>query len=127
MVANKSFNPNSKEPLTEIFSQLGHPCAIPVILALGEQSYKHDVKELRQKIGPSTGMSVSKSQLSKCLTNLASIGLVQRADHPTSNPEVSYNLTYIGQEFYRHIIQMRYWAEKANNNNESTDSNVTAC
>jgi len=52
MVANKSFNPNSKEPLTEIFSQLGHPCAVPVILALGEQSYKHGVKELKQKISP---------------------------------------------------------------------------
>jgi len=126
MVANKSFNPNSKEPLTEIFSQLGHPCAVPVILALGERTYNPDVKELKQKIGSSKGMSVSKSELSKCLTNLASIGLVQRADPPTSNHEASYSLTNIGQEFYRHIIQMRYWAEKGNNN-ESANSNVSAC
>ena len=127
MIANKSSNPSKKEPLTEIFSQLGHPCAVPVILALGERTYNPGVKELRQKIGSGKGMSVSKSQLSKCLTSLSSIGLVQRTDHPTSSPDAGYSLTHIGQEFYRHIIQMRYWAEKSNNNAESTTSDVSAC
>jgi len=127
MIANKSSNQTKKEPLTEIFSQLGHPCAVPVILALGERTYNPGVKELRQKIGSGKGTSVSKSQLSKCLTNLASIGLVERNDHPTSGLDAGYSLTHIGQEFYRHIIQMRYWAERGNNNTVSTTSDVSAC
>lgn len=122
MVANTSSTPNTKEPLTEIFFQLGRPCAIPLILALGQQSYNPSIPELRQKIGS----SVSKSEISKCLTNLASLGLVQKTGHAISNPEVGYRLTLIGQEFYRHIIQMRYWAEKGKNFIDHAPYNVSA-
>ena len=122
MVANKSSNPNSKEPLTDILFHLGRPCAVPLILALGQQSYNPSVQELRQKIGS----NVSKSEISKCLTSLVSLGLVQKTGHTISNPESGYRLTLIGQEFYRHIIQMRYWAEKGKNLTDNAAYNVSA-
>jgi DNA-binding HxlR family transcriptional regulator len=121
MVANKSSNPNTKEPLTEIFFNLGRPCAVPLILALGQQSYNPSIPELRQKIGS----TVSKSEISKCLTNLVSLGLVQKTGHAVSNPELGFRLTLIGQEFYRHIIQMRYWAEKSKNFTNHAQYNVS--
>ena len=127
MIANKLSHPNKKEPLTEIFTQLGRTCAVPVILALGERTYNPSVQELRQKIGSNNGLNVSKSEVSKCLTNLTALGLVKRTDHVLSNPDAGYSLTNIGQEFYRHIIQMRYWAEKGNNFSDPTTSNISAC
>ncbi len=127
MTNNNSSYPNKKEPLTEIFSQLGRTCAIPVVLALGERAYNPSVQELRLKIGSNTGMNVSKSEISKCLTNLTTLGLVERTDQAISTPEAGYGLTNIGQEFYRHIIQMRYWAEKRINFTDSTINNVSAC
>jgi DNA-binding HxlR family transcriptional regulator len=122
MVANKSSNPNTKEPLAEIFSHLGRPCAVPLILVLGQQSYNPGVHELRRKIGS----NVSKSEISKCINNLISLGLVQKSGHVVSNPEAGYRLTRVGQEFYRHIIQMRYWAEKGKNFIDHTAYNVSA-
>nr|KXH70589.1 MAG: hypothetical protein AM325_15640 [Candidatus Thorarchaeota archaeon SMTZ1-45] len=112
--------------MSEIFSQLGRTCAVPVILTLGERTYNPSVRELRQKIGSNNGRNVSKSEISKCLANLTALGLVKRTDQVLSNPEAGYSLTNIGQEFYRHIIQMRYWAEKGNNFSDPT-SNISAC
>lgn len=37
MVANKSLNPNSKEPLTEIFSQLGHPAKYVIETSMNQE------------------------------------------------------------------------------------------
>jgi DNA-binding HxlR family transcriptional regulator len=127
MTAIKSSHPNKKEPLTEIFSQLGRTHAIPVVLALGEQAYNPSFQELRQKIGSNNGTNVTKSEISKCLTNLTTLGLVKKTDHVNSNSEAGYSLTNIGQEFYRHIIQMRYWAGKRINFTDFTISNKSAC
>ncbi|MFW9889558.1 MAG: winged helix-turn-helix transcriptional regulator [Candidatus Thorarchaeota archaeon] len=127
MLANKSSKPSRTEPLAGIFSQLGRPCAVPVILALGEQAYNPSVHEIRQKLGPVNGRGVSKSVISNCISNLTMLGLVQRTDHAISNPEAGYRLTRIGQEFYRHIIQMRYWADRGNGSTELTIDSKEAC
>jgi len=127
MITNKSSNPSKTEPLAGIFSQLGRPCAVPVILVLGEQAYNPSVHEIRQKLGSVNGRGVSNSLISSCLSNLTMLGLVQRTDHATSNPEAGYSLTRIGQEFYRHIIQMRYWAERGNGFTELIIDSKEAC
>lgn len=127
MITSKSSNPESKEPLTEMLSHLGRPCAVPLIIALGERAYNTGVRELRQKLDSGSGKSLSESAISKCLTDLTALGLVQRTDHADSFLESRYSLTHVGQEIYKHILQMRHWAENVVRLNDLYTSNVSAC
>ena len=110
-----------------MLSHLGRPCAVPLIIALGERTYNTGVRELRQRLGPGSGKSLSESAISKCLTGLTVLGLVQRTDHANSFLESGYSLTYAGQEIYKHILQMRHWAENCVRLNDLYTSNISAC
>ncbi|MFX1368326.1 MAG: winged helix-turn-helix transcriptional regulator [Promethearchaeota archaeon] len=127
MTTNESSSPKTKEPLIEIFSYLGRPCAVPIITALGERSYNACVRELRKKLDLSNGKNPSESAISKCLTDLTMLGLVHSADQDESPSEIRYSLTRTGQEVYKHILQMRPLAENSNILNDFFTGDVTAC
>ncbi|NHI84330.1 MAG: transcriptional regulator [Candidatus Thorarchaeota archaeon] len=127
MTASKSSNPILKDPLEEIFSHLGRPCAVSLILALGERAHNAGVREIRRIIDSSGTKAASESTLTKCLTELATLGLVQRTEHEESPSEAGYSLTHVGREIYRHILQIRHWAELTSNGTDDIESNVSAC
>ncbi len=126
MNVSKSNEPNSNLSLTEMFSHLGSSCTVPLIFALGENSYNSDISDLRRSISYSDGIHVSDSKISRCLSNLAQIGLVEGNVHTNPHPRTEYSLTSMGQQLYRHLLQIRALTERASSNGEVVD-NISAC
>lgn len=126
MNVNRMNESNISSPLTEMFSHLGRPCTVPLIIALGERSYNTDVHELRNSIDSSSGKKLSVSTISKCLSDLTQIGIVEGTVHEHSPPKAEYSLTYAGQQLYRHLLQIRHLAERAPLENNFHDS-ISAC
>lgn len=126
MIATKSSTQITKEPLEEFFTQLGRPCSVPLILALGERAHNAGIHELRRTIGTRVGRTTSESTVTKCLADLTELGLVQRTDHAESPPKAGYTLTYVGREIYRHILQIRRWAELTSDGTDIVENNVSA-
>jgi len=124
MNVSKETNSNTNSPVVEMFSHLGRPCAVPLIFALGELSYNIDVHELRNHIGMSAGKKLSTSTISKCLSDLEQIGLVEGGAQAVKNAE--YSLTATGQQLYRHLLQIRHLAENVTAERNLIES-VSAC
>ena len=125
MNVNRSDELNTTSPLTEMFSHLGRPCTVPLIFALGERSYNTDVRELRDNIDLS-GKKLSESTISKCLSDLTQIGLVEGIVHSHTPSKSEYILTSAGQQLYRHLLQIRHLAERASLEDTFHDS-MSAC
>jgi len=125
MNVSKSNEPNSNSSLIEMFSQLGNSCTVPLIFALGENSYNSNISELRRSISYNDGIHVSDSKVSRCLSNLTQIGLVE--GNVQSNPHKSseFCLTSLGQQLYRHLLQIRALTERSSIG-EIAD-NISAC
>ncbi|MFW9908977.1 MAG: winged helix-turn-helix transcriptional regulator [Candidatus Thorarchaeota archaeon] len=126
MTVNRTNESDISSPLTEMFSHLGRPWTVPLIIALGERSYNTDVGELRNSIDSSNGRKLSVSTISRCLSDLAQIGIVEGTVHAHSPPKAEYSLTSAGQQLYRHLLQIRHLAERASLEHSFTDS-VSAC
>jgi DNA-binding HxlR family transcriptional regulator len=126
MTVNKSNESNTSSPLTEMFSHLGRPCTVPLIIALGERSYNADVRELRNSIDLSSGKKLSESTISKCLLDLTQIGIVEGIAHAHTPAKAEYSLTSAGQQLYRHLLQIRHLAERASLETNFLDS-MSAC
>ena len=126
MNVSKATDSNTSSPLTEMFSHLGRPCTVPLIFALGERSYNANIRELRNSIDMSDGKRLSESTISKCLTDLTQIGLVEGTEHAHSPPKAEYCLTSTGQQLYRHLLQIRHLAERASSEPNFLDS-MSAC
>ncbi len=126
MTVNRTNESDISSPLTEMFSHLGRPWTVPLIIALGERSYNTDVGELRNSIDSSNGRKLSVSTISKCLSDLAQIGIVEGTVHAHSPPKAEYSLTSAGQQLYRHLLQIRHLAERASLEHSFIDS-VSAC
>ncbi len=112
MNVSKSNESTIRSPMIEMFSHLGRPCTVPVIFALGERSYSTDVRELRNSIDLSDGKRLSAATISKCLSNLSEIGLVEGTVHAHSPPREEYCLTSKGQQLYKHLLQIRLLSER---------------
>jgi DNA-binding HxlR family transcriptional regulator len=126
MNVNRSNELNTTSPMTEMFSHLGRPCTVPLIIALGERSYNTDIRELRNNIDLSSGKKLSESTISKCLSDLAQIGIVEGVVHQHSPSKSEYSLTSAGQQLYRHLLQIRHLAERASIEDTFHDS-MSAC
>jgi len=126
MNVSKTNEPNLKSPLIEMFSHLGRPCTVPVIFALGERSYNTDVRELRSSIDLNNGMRLSTATISKCLSNLTEIGLVEGTVHAHSPLRAEYCLTIKGQQLYKHLLQLRLLSERNYTEQDFIDS-ISAC
>lgn len=126
MNVSKATDSNTSSPLTEMFSHLGRPCTVPLIFALGERSYNADVRELRNSIDVSDGKKLSTTTISKCLSDLEQIGLVEGVVHEQTPPKAEYCLTTTGQQLYRHLLQIRHLAENASSERNLLDS-ISAC
>lgn len=126
MNVSKSNESNTTSPLIEMFSHLGRPCTVPLIFALGERSYEIDVRELRKSIDMSGGKRVSEATISKCLSDLTQIGLVEGSVYAHKDLRSEYSLTWMGQQLYRHLLQMRHLAERASSEKNFVDS-ISAC
>lgn len=125
-VSKANNNLNTSSPLIEMFSHLGRFCTVPLIFALGERSYNIDVRELRNSIDMSDGKKLSTSTISKCLSDLERIGLVEGVVHAHSSSKAEYCLTTTGQQLYRHLLQIRHLAENASTEQSFLDS-ISAC
>jgi DNA-binding HxlR family transcriptional regulator len=126
MNVNKSNESNPPSPLTEMFSHLGRPCTVPLIFALGERSYNTNIGELRSSIDLSGGKKLSESTISKCLSDLTQIGIVEGVMDAQSPLKSEYSLTSAGQQLYRHLLQIRHLAERASLEDTFHDS-MSAC
>ena len=123
MNLSKGNETNTTSPVYEIFSQLGRPCAVPIIFALGERSYNTDIHELRNSID---SKKLTTTTISKCLSDLTAIGLVEGAAHAKSPSEAEYSLTSKGQQLYKHLLQIRFLSERVTTDQDFFDS-VSAC
>jgi DNA-binding HxlR family transcriptional regulator len=126
MNVSKSNEPNTTSPLIEMFSHLGRPCTVPLIFALGERSYNTNVHELRNSIDLSEGKRLSETKISKCLSDLTQIGLVEGIVHADSPLKPEYCLTSKGQQLYKHLLQIRFMAERITSEQDVIDS-ISAC
>jgi DNA-binding HxlR family transcriptional regulator len=126
MNVNKSSETNTTSPMTEMFSHLGRPCTVPLIFALGERSYNNDIHELRNNIDSSSGKKLSESTISKCLSDLTQIGLVEGIVDAQTPSKSEYSLTSAGRQLYRHLLQIRHLAERASLESNFLDS-MSAC
>ncbi len=126
MNVSKTNQPNKTVPLQEMFSHLGRPCTVPLIFALGERSYNTDIHELRNSVGMSEGKRLSEATISKCLSNLTEIGLVEGTVHAHSPLKAEYCLTSKGQQLYRHLLQIRLLTERLSLEQDYIDS-ISAC
>ncbi|MFW9982627.1 MAG: winged helix-turn-helix transcriptional regulator [Candidatus Thorarchaeota archaeon] len=125
MNVSKSNETNKPSPLLEMFSHLGKPCTVPLIFALGERSYRTDIRELRDSIDLS-GKKLSANTISKCLSGLTEIGIVERNVHAPSPPNEEYYLTSKGQQLYKHLLQLRFVAERTPSEYDLFES-ISAC
>jgi DNA-binding HxlR family transcriptional regulator len=126
MNVSKSNESTTTSPLIEMFSHLGRSCSVPLILALGERSYNTDVRELRNSIDLSDGKKLSKTAISKCLSDLTQIGIVEGTVHAHSPPKEEFSLTLKGQQLYKHLLQIRSLTERAYSDQDFVDS-ISAC
>ncbi len=126
MILGETTHYKTTEPLTEIFSHLGRAYTVPLILALGERSCNIDVRELQESIDSGSGRRLNESTISKCLTGLVGLGLVEGTIPAHSASVAEYSLTSAGQQIYRHLLQIRHVAERANDDETFLDS-VSAC
>ena len=126
MNVSKTNEPNSNSPMIEMFSHLGNSCTVPLIFALGENSYNSNISELRKSISYSDGIHVSDSKVSRCLSNLSQIGLVEGSVHNNPQMKSEYSLTAMGQQLYKHLLQIRSLTERYNADGEVID-NISAC
>lgn len=127
MKSSKHIHTNQTEPLVEMFIHLGRPHAVPLILTLGERASNADIREIRSSISASDRTRVSEDTISKCLSGLASVGLVRESVHTHSPSRAEYSLTDSGQEVYRHLLQMRYLAENGASGEISIGESISAC
>ena len=111
MNVSKTNEPNSNSPMIEMFSHLGNSCTVPLIFALGENSYTSNISDLRRSISYNDGIRVSDSKISRCLSNLTQIGLVEETVHSNPQLKAEYYLTSMGQQLYRHLLQIRALTE----------------
>lgn len=126
MNVNKTNEPSTTSPLIEMFSHLGRPCTVPLIFALGERSYNTDIRELRNSIDLNNGKRLSEATISKCLSDLTQIGLVEgtvQTHHPL---RAEYSLTSKGQQLYKHLLQIRFLTERVSTEYDFIDS-ISAC
>ncbi|MFW9976074.1 MAG: winged helix-turn-helix transcriptional regulator [Candidatus Thorarchaeota archaeon] len=126
MNVSKTNESNKPVPLNEMFSHLGRPCTVPLIFALGERSYNIDIRELRSSIDMSDGKRLSEATISKCLSDLTQIGLVEGTVHAHSPSKAEYSLTSKGQQLYRHLLQIRLLTERLSLEQDYIDS-ISAC
>jgi len=126
MNVSKSNEPNTTSSLIEMFSHLGNSCTVPLIFALGENSYNSDISELRRSISYSDGIHVSDSKISRCLSNLAQIGIVEGTAQGNPQMKSEYSLTAMGQQLYKHLLQIRALTERAFLDVDAID-HVSAC
>ena len=125
MNVSKANETNTISPLGEMVSHLGRPCTVPLIFALGERSYSTNIRELRKSIDLS-GKRISQAALSKCLSGLTEIGLVEATVHADSPPNAEYHLTSKGKQLYGHLVQLRHLAEMTPPEYDVFDG-ITAC
>jgi DNA-binding HxlR family transcriptional regulator len=126
MNISKSNESNTTSPMIEMFSHLGRPCTVPLIFALGERSYNTNVRELRNSIDSSGGKRISETTISKCLSDLTQIGLVEGPVHAHSPPKEEYSLTLMGQQLYKHLLRIRLLTEQVYSEHNHIDS-ISAC
>ena len=126
MNVSKTTDSNQSSPLIEMISHLGRPCTVPLILALGERSYNADIRELRNSIDTNEGKKLSAATISKCLSNLEQLGVVEGTAHAQFPAKAEYCLTITGQQLYRHLLQIRHLAENAASERNLLDS-MSAC
>jgi len=124
---NKSSEPNTTQPLIEVFSQLGHPWAVPLILVLGERDSDLEYHEIQDRMVSATSRKIADTALSKCLSDLVEAGLVHRTVHTDSALNGEYTLTLAGYETYQHVIRMQRWTQNGFNNRRPMADCSSAC
>ncbi|MFW9907021.1 MAG: winged helix-turn-helix transcriptional regulator [Candidatus Thorarchaeota archaeon] len=127
MINGNSSSKNITQSISEIFSQLGRPWTISLILALGERGSTHELHEIRDRIRLISSRKVPEATLHNCLSGLAEIGLVAEVVHEESPSITEYGLTNTGLETYRHIVRMGLWTFDGSNNGVNIINDVSAC
>ncbi len=98
------------EPLKMLFEQLGRPWTVQLLILLGEGGNIR-YHEIREGLRKAEGREISDATLSKRLSSLTDLGLVQRHVIAETPPQVEYALSEAGMETYRHICVMTEWAQ----------------
>ncbi len=127
MMNGKSSEQANIQSMSGIFSQLGRPWTISLILALGERGSTNRLHEIQDKIGKMSSRKVSENALLKCIEDLSQLGLVTKVVHEESPATEEYGLTNAGNEMYRHMIRMTLWDLDGSRDGHTTYSDISAC
>jgi DNA-binding HxlR family transcriptional regulator len=127
MMNGNSSEQNYIQSMSGIFSQLGRPWTISLILALGERGSTNKLHELQDKIRKMSSRKIPENALLKCIEDLSQLGLVTRVVHEESPTVEEYGLTNAGNEMYRHMIRMTLWDLDGSSNGHTTYSDISAC
>ena len=85
-------------------ANLSKSWAIPVIVNLEYQTLRFN--DLKHKLRTNSGI------LSKRLSELQGLGLIERAVYPEMPPRVEYNLSKKGLELYESLTPLLEWLKK---------------
>lgn len=91
-------------PVRSVLDRLGDRWTVLVLYEL-QDGEPVRFSAIRKQI-----VDISPRMLAHTLRNLEQDGLVQRTVHPTIPPQVDYQLTPMGQSFYRRVEGLIEWA-----------------
>ncbi len=99
------------QPLKILFDQLGRPWTVQLLLLLGNSGNTR-YHAIREKLKEGEGKAISDATLSKRLSSLTDLGLIERHVIAETPPQVEYALSNAGTETHRHICTMMKWAQQ---------------
>jgi DNA-binding HxlR family transcriptional regulator len=114
------------EPLKTLFYQLGRRWTLSIILHLG-RGQKSRYHEIRDGVNDAEEGEISDATLSKRLSDLTHLGLVNREVVADTPPQVEYALTEAGLETYRHLQVMTTWAQKVCHSGRLKKESIANC
>lgn len=112
MIIQKHSSPPCIKPLESIVQLLGRQWTVPLILFLGEQADSSRYSEIRKKLCEEPRDIISDSTLSRKLTELTNLGIIDRKSYDEVPPRVEYRLTNVGMSLFHTLEQLAKWTRE---------------
>ena len=91
---------------------LGRQWTIPLILFLGKQAEGIRYSEIRNNLCEESSNVIGDSSLSRKLTELTNLGIIDRKSYDEVPPRVEYGLTNIGMSLFHALEQLAEWTRE---------------
>ena len=105
-------NQSCIRPLESVVRLLGRQWTIPLILKLGEYEDTIRYSEIRENLIEESNDVISDSTLSRKLSELTKLGIVNRKSYDEVPPRVEYGLTDTGITLFHTLHQIAEWTRE---------------